>query len=431
MRNLAVAVLVGLLARTGTAQEPAPPAPPVFPARVELVTLEVGVLGPDGQPLRGLRREDFELYENGQRQEIVHFEVLAGPRRPRRPGRRARRPRRRRAAAALSADWTYALVLDDLHLVPRQATDVKKAVRAFLDSLPSGARVLLVLPGARRVTNQLVPEGRASLDQALSSLRGQVSADRGEELISDHEAYDIHVRRDPQVEETVTRRLIRLELGDQAEFASRLSSRGEMLRAVTDTRARAGRRYQTMLARTRAVLGALRSTLLVLATRGGRRAVILASRGFVLDPAVREFEELQRVSLATGTPVSFLDARDVGGQTPYEGAAYGPALEVSDLPHLLADRFAEAAGSEALALDSGGLIIHRAGNLTKGLAGLVGAARASYLLGFQSSDPRRDGAFRKLRVELAHPAPRRPGDGPARLLRAPRRSLTGGAGRAC
>lgn len=407
MRNLAVLALVGLLARAGTAQEPAPaaPAPPVFPARVELVTLEVGVLGPDGQPLRGLKREDFELYENGKRQEIVHFEVLAGPPAPQPAGGPAAAPEAA-AAAALSADWTYALVLDDLHLVPRQATDVKKAVRAFLDSLPSGARVLLVLPGARRVTNQLVPEGRASLDQALNGLRGQISADRGEELISDHEAYDIHVRRDPQVEEIVTRRLIRLELGDQAEFASRLSSRGEMLRAVTDTRARAGRRYQTMLARTRAVLRALRSTLLVLATRGGRRAVILASRGFVLDPAVGEFEELQRASLATGTPVSFLDARDLGGQTPYEGPAYGPALEVGDLPHLLADRYAEAAGSEALALDSGGLIIHRAGNLTKGLAGLVGAARSSYLLGFQSSDPRRDGAFRKLRVELG---PRRPG----------------------
>ena len=296
-------------------------------------------------------------------------------------------------------------MLDDLHLVPRQATDVKKAVGALLDGLPAGARVVLVLPGARSVTSRLVPEGRASLNQALQQLRGQISADRGEEQMSDQEAYDIHVRRDAQVEDLVTRRLLRLDGGASLDGGTGRADRGEVLRSVTETRARAGRRYQTMLVRTRAVLATLRSTLLALARQGGRRAVVLASRGFLLDPAVREFEEVQRASLLTGTSVSFLDTRDLGGLTPYEGAEYGPSLEIEDFSHLLADRFSEASGSEHLALDSGGLIIHRAGNLAQGLAELASAARATYLLGFQSSDPRRDGGYRKLRVRLATPRP--------------------------
>ncbi len=396
-----------LLAGAGPAPPPAASPPPVFPAQVELVTLEVGVLGADGQPVRGLKPGDFELYENGQRQEIVHFEALEGPAPPvppALPGPAAAVPAAR-TPPALPAEWTYALVLDDLHLVPRQATDVKKAVGALLDGLPPGARVMLVLPGARSVTSRLVPEGRASLNQVLQQLRGQISADRGEEQMSDQEAYDIHVRRDAQVEDLVTRRLVRLDGGASLDGGTGRVDRGEVLRAVTETRARAGRRYQTMLLRTRAVLATLRSTLLALARQGGRRAVVLASRGFLLDPAVREFEEVQRASLLTGTSVWFLDTRDLGGLTPYEGAEYGPSLEIEDFSHLLADRFSEASGSEHLALDSGGLIIHRAGNLAQGLAELAAAARATYLLGFQSSDPRRDGGYRQLRVRLARPRP--------------------------
>jgi len=39
----------------------------------------VRVLGPDGRPVRGLRKEDFTLYDNGQRQVITEFEIHEPP----------------------------------------------------------------------------------------------------------------------------------------------------------------------------------------------------------------------------------------------------------------------------------------------------------------------------------------------------------------
>lgn len=46
---------------------------PLFTSRVDLVHLGVSVLDRDGDPVTELTREDFELYEDGERQEIEYF----------------------------------------------------------------------------------------------------------------------------------------------------------------------------------------------------------------------------------------------------------------------------------------------------------------------------------------------------------------------
>lgn len=43
---------------------------------VELVTVEVSALDRDGNPVRNLKREDFELYEDGKKQEIISFDEV-------------------------------------------------------------------------------------------------------------------------------------------------------------------------------------------------------------------------------------------------------------------------------------------------------------------------------------------------------------------
>ena len=53
--------------------------PPVFEAEAALMEVEVRVTDGKGQPVRDLRKEDFELLENGQPQAISTFELIAGP----------------------------------------------------------------------------------------------------------------------------------------------------------------------------------------------------------------------------------------------------------------------------------------------------------------------------------------------------------------
>ncbi len=44
-------------------------------ATVTVIEVPVNVLGKDGKPLAGLTAADFELYDNGKKQEITGFEV--------------------------------------------------------------------------------------------------------------------------------------------------------------------------------------------------------------------------------------------------------------------------------------------------------------------------------------------------------------------
>jgi hypothetical protein len=62
----------------------------------------------------------------------------------------------------------------------------------------------------------------------------------------------------------------------------------------------------------------------------------------------------------------------------------------------------ESAGAEALAADTGGLTI-RGNDLAPGLARVNRESRTFYLLGFEPSDQRRDGRFRKIKVKAKRP----------------------------
>src|SRR5688572_22223441 len=51
------------------------PKPPSFPTQAEAITVDVVVLDQTGQPVRGLRRDDFTLLDGGRPQAIVAFEA--------------------------------------------------------------------------------------------------------------------------------------------------------------------------------------------------------------------------------------------------------------------------------------------------------------------------------------------------------------------
>lgn len=69
-----VGALVGLLGLAETAQAQQPGARSVVETvQVNVVNVEVYVTGPDGKPLRGLRKEDFELWEDGEPMSLTNF----------------------------------------------------------------------------------------------------------------------------------------------------------------------------------------------------------------------------------------------------------------------------------------------------------------------------------------------------------------------
>jgi VWFA-related protein len=391
-----VLALLSSAPAAGRAQEPQ--RPPEFAARVDLVTVEVTVLDRTGQPVPGLAKETFAVYEDGVRQEIAAFEAIDLRPPSAASGTAAAGPTT--GGAATGPPWTYVLVVDDLHLTPSQASDVRKALSRFLDGVPPGARVVLIGTATRIVSDHEMPDGRDLLQSRLKEVRGSIAISRGDDLMSDEEAYEIHIRHNLAIEDVVTRRIVRLERGDELEKFDPYYERTAMLRAVTETRGRAGKKYYLMTVRAQATLGALRNALRWLARVGGRRTVVLASSGFLREAVAGEIEDTARASLAANVAVTFLDVRDHGGTNPYEGAEYGPSLAVESLPDTVASVFSEASGAETLALETGGLIIHRPANFAKGLDRIVASASTCYLLGFLPQNGSRDGRFRRLDVRL-------------------------------
>ena len=71
--GLAALTGVAMLATLGAQQQP------TFRARVDLVELDVSVLDKNRKPIRGLKKEDFTVFEDGKPQETAVFEAIDVP----------------------------------------------------------------------------------------------------------------------------------------------------------------------------------------------------------------------------------------------------------------------------------------------------------------------------------------------------------------
>jgi VWFA-related protein len=114
---------------------PACRRPTRFGTEAELVTVDVVVLGPDGKPVAGLKREDFRILEDGRPQTVRAFEsVEAAVPALLAPKTATSRPSIARVATNVSAPptrRTFAIVFDDLHVGDLNIE--RRAVRAFVD----------------------------------------------------------------------------------------------------------------------------------------------------------------------------------------------------------------------------------------------------------------------------------------------------------
>src|SRR5438552_18052624 len=75
-------VCLTLALAIGAAQQPSAPssdATPSFRSGIDIVELDVSVLGKDHMPVRGLTAADFTVLEDGKPQPIVAFDAVALP----------------------------------------------------------------------------------------------------------------------------------------------------------------------------------------------------------------------------------------------------------------------------------------------------------------------------------------------------------------
>ena len=191
MRPTAAAVSLGILAvlaaRAAAAQgsipAESPTAPPVIRISVDAIQLDAVITDKKGRHVTDLRRDEIEIFQDGEKQEISEFSyVRAGvpappssggpaPQAPSPVGQAAAAPGAAAAAEARpTPPRTVLIVLDDLSFGPHAFDRTIRSLRHAVDRLDPKDRVDIVTTSAGFQTLTLTTDRKANRD-AIEAVR--------------------------------------------------------------------------------------------------------------------------------------------------------------------------------------------------------------------------------------------------------------------
>ncbi|HVO11712.1 MAG TPA: VWA domain-containing protein [Vicinamibacteria bacterium] len=407
-RSLLAISCVAVLASGAHPQGASPAQPPTtFPAQVEQVTVDVVVIDGKGSPVTDLKPEDLEIYEDGVRQTIAAFDLVAVPVAPAPPPEAAQAagaapvlaPVSTNATAAGQRGRTFVVVFDDAHLGIHEARRAKAAIAQFLNrETREGDYVTLLAAGGGAWWTARMEAGRAELMELLKRLEGKRLPDTRRDWISDYEAMRIHVYHDNEIYNRVQRRF-------ETYGIQTVTQQGEHERNLMATEdpvvtTRAIEVYNSAMARNHVTLAALDRALASLAGAKGRKSLVLVSEGFIYDPALTEFKRILDDARRVNATIYFLNARGLEGLPDVLGAEYSTAVPEEDMGSLFAQEAETQEGAVSLAADTGGFTLRNSNDLASGLKRVSDESRAYYLLGYNPTNAAHDGSYRKIAVKV-------------------------------
>jgi VWFA-related protein len=403
-RSACALALAALPAGGAGAQDP---QPPTFGREIELVRVDAVVTGRDGQPLRGLSREQFTLLDDGKPQPIDTFEAidLPEPSAETAPLARPRVATNAPPPPGTDTSRTVVIVFDDLNLTSESAPRAKAAVATFLDTgVREGDRVTLVATGGGVWWSTRMLAGKADLVAILKGLTGRRVKTDARDAITDYEAMRIFVMNDSAVEARVRRRFETYGVKSRVESEQARQNREVYQPGVQDpyVSRRAQEEYLKARTRNRVALAAIERAIASLGRSRDRKTVILASEGFIYDVQEDGFRSVVEAARRANAAISFLDARGLVAPAFYSAQFDALPGDPGSLGAVLADSTLDGEGSEAIAIDTGGYAIRNTNDLTNGARRIAQESRSYYLLGFTPSGPR-DGRFRKVSVKVNVP----------------------------
>lgn len=319
-------------------QEPSQePQPPIFRARVELVRVDVSVMGDDGKAVEDLTAEDFEIEEDGlpQKVETVQFIRLNGQVPPdRRESIEIRSIEHGRREAAREDTRVFVIFLDDYHVdkAPQIMIPLRRALEDFVKQL-GPYDVVAVMEPLTPLSHVQFTRNREELLARMQSFQGR----RGElfPVKSAAEEAQMSARNLSEVRASVTL---------------------DALNAIVTH------------------LGGLRE---------GRKSVLFVSQGPPVgfsnaSPNFSRLQDVLRNANRGNVTINVLDPRPLG-----------------------MSRFGSDYVSRMLADATGGRAIVNTNNPAKQLTQIIEDASAYYLLGYSPTRPElNDGKYHKINVRV-------------------------------
>lgn len=409
---------------------------PLLRIETELVQIDIVVTDKDGKLVRDLKREDFELYEDGKKQEITHFAIGTSAQPARWLAFEKKKPEEKAAPATtpveVQAGRYIVIAVDDFHIEPANLINAKRTLQRFVNTqMAPGDQVAIVTTSGNIGMFQQFTNERDVLERAINRLNVQQRtvttssdipriSDYQAQLIDlgDHDALELAVqeimRWNPQPQPAPQGRGSAGRGGSSASSASGASnpelgpSPREQAMLQAQTKARMIVAQNTHY--TRATLDNLEGVIRNLRELQGRKIVVLLSDGFFLGGrSVSQTYDMRRITDAAtraGVVIYSIDARGLVAVTP-GGDASEPTSGDIETPGIRARIEmgavqAKLDGLNALAADTGGTLFKNSNDLNLGLQRVLDANEVYYVLAYEPVVSRRDGRFHKIEVKIAN-----------------------------
>jgi VWFA-related protein len=369
----------------GQGQPPAPQQPPItFRAEINYVEVDARVLDQQGKFITGLKPEDFEVLEDGRAQKVTAFSMVNIPvERVERPLFASRPVEPDVRNNLQGADGRiYLIVLDDLHTNALRSTLTKAAARMFIERYV-GANDLAAVVHTGGVTsgNQDFTNNQRLLLQAVDRFMGRKLRSSTLNKIDDFQ-----------------RRAGTALAGDPAQDIED-RERGFQARGALDT-VRNLANY----------LGNI---------RGRRKAIVMFSEG--IDYNIYDIMSINNTGATEASSVIDATKDMIAAATRANVAVYGidprglgasfdNFAEVQSFPDDTSLGLNQSAlfNEVRLAQDSlrtmsdetGGFAVVNRNDFANAFQRIVDDNSSYYMLGYYSSNDRRDGRFRRIEVRL-------------------------------
>jgi VWFA-related protein len=372
--RIVAALVIAVATAPGAAQEP---PRPVFPADVELASIDVTVVDANGAPVRDLRPEDFTLTVEGQPRRVVSAEFVA------QSGEATVAdappvPSHFSTNEGLVAGRLVLIAVDTGNIEMGGGRETARAAGALLDRLGLADRVgLLTLPG---------PDPREEFTSDKARVRAALTqvAGRGRQRnpqISFAEALAF-VEQD---ERSRWQDAVERECPDGRELCV-MGLESDARTLVTEHRFQAERSVSM-----------LEAAFKTLEPIEARKVMVLVSQGLSLpdsDSFARPTPRLRQLAAAASRArVSLYAVRVRGGSGP--GAGAGSSR------HCEEERFLQEQGLESLAAMARGTVLR--GSPEQAFERLAREISGYYLLGFEPAPRDREGRQLDVRVGVSRP----------------------------
>ena len=372
---------------------------PLIELSVNLVLMPVVVHDKQGRIVSDLKKEDFQVFDDGKARSISAFTVEKRDSVGSRPVTAVEpdlQPPTHGNAATQSSplpERITVLLFDDLHLTFEDLTYLRKAASKALDATLSGSDVAAVVSVSGKVNSGLTRD-RAKLQDAIVSLRPtgiyrSSTADCPQ--IDYYQANLIENKHDPAALKDVVGQITTVCSPNTPEnMAERLADSAAM-RALNPGKQDILTTYAT-----------LREIVRRMATLPGQRTLLLVSDGFLSIEEEARFAASQLMDLAAQSNVTInaIDARglytasmtasdDTRGRSPGQVEEYRRDSM----------RMAEEAMGE-LADGTGGRFFHNSNDLDAGFMAITEAPEAVYMLELPLDGVKANGSYHRLEVKV-------------------------------